>query len=116
MKRRYLQWNHGTRSPNSGNPARFTSSSAPPEDLPDQPAIFLLTTVMGSVAKGGSWEFLSPRIGRVHSLRHEWDSVITPARAVAEESDDVLVCFVSDGSLDDAFDDLCKGGAQALPA
>ncbi|POF63711.1 hypothetical protein CFR73_04010 [Novacetimonas maltaceti] len=104
-------WTSFTEFGKSGTIYQF---KRPPQDLPDQPAIFLLTTVMGSVARGGSWEFLSPRIGRVHSLSRDWDSVITPARARKEESDDVLVCFVSDGSLDEAFDDLCKGGAQPL--
>ncbi|RBM08560.1 hypothetical protein [Novacetimonas cocois] len=105
-------WHSFTEFGKSGTIYQF---KRPPEDLPDQPAIFLLTTVMGSTTKGGSWEFLSPEIGRVHSLRRDWDSVITPARRAKEESEDVLVCFVSEGTLDEAFDDLRDGGAQTLP-
>ncbi|MFT9165773.1 MAG: hypothetical protein ABF504_11915 [Komagataeibacter saccharivorans] len=86
-----------------------------PSPLPAQAGIFLLTTVMGSTVKGGSWQFLEPEIGMVTSLAGEWDSVITPARETKAESDDVLICFPESGDVQDAFTDLTEGGATPLP-
>nr|WP_225063367.1 hypothetical protein [Komagataeibacter rhaeticus] len=87
-----------------------------PTPRPAQAAVFLLTTVMGSTANGGSWQFVEPEIGTVTSLGGEWDSVITPARKAKAESDDVLVCFPESGDVADALADLTAGGAQALSA
>ncbi|MCE2564908.1 hypothetical protein [Komagataeibacter sp. FNDCF1] len=86
-----------------------------PTPRPAQAAVFLLTTVMGSTANGGSWQFVDPEIGTVTSLAKDWDSVITPARESKEESDDVLVCFPESGDVADAFADLLEGGAKRLP-
>lgn len=86
-----------------------------PSPLPPQGCIFLLTTVMGSTANGGSWQFMDPEIGTVTSLAREWDSVITPAREQKTESDDVLVCFPESGDVNEAFTDLTEGGARKLP-
>ncbi|GAN86784.1 hypothetical protein LU298_16875 [Komagataeibacter intermedius] len=86
-----------------------------PSPLPPQACVFLLTTVLGSTVKGGSWQFVEPEIGTVSSLSADWDSVITPARAAKTESDDVLVCFPESGDAKDAFADLVEGGATPLP-
>lgn len=87
-----------------------------PSLRPAQAAVFLLTTVMGSTARGGSWQFMEPAIGTVTSLAGEWDSVITPARTAKAESDDILVCFPESGDVPDAYTDLIEGGAQPLPS
>ncbi|MDT8873113.1 hypothetical protein RAA17_23515 [Komagataeibacter rhaeticus] len=97
------------------NPARSTSSGAYSTPRPAQAAVFLLTTVMGSTANGGSWQFVEPRSA---PSRH-WRGMGQrdhPARKAKAESDDVLVCFPESGDVADALADLTAGGAQALSA
>ncbi|MBV1831899.1 hypothetical protein HNW77_11175 [Komagataeibacter sp. AV436] len=106
-------WNSFTLFGKSGTLYQFHRVPSP---LPDQAGVFLLTTVMGSTAKGGSWQFLEPEIGTVTSLSRQWESVVSPAREAKAESDDVLVCFPESGDVQDAFADLIEGGATRLPA